>query len=76
MKLSTLTIVELVLFNLAFILIYQPRFIFRLFSVKPEFSDLLSKILTSLGAIVICVLFVWSFYFGAVLFIYKKSLLY
>ena len=76
MKLSTLTLVELILFNLAFILVYQPRFIFKILPIKDTGEEVLSKALTWAGIVTMCVLFVWSFYFGAMLFVYKRSMLY
>jgi len=75
MKLSTLTAVEIILFNLAIIFVFQPKFIFSTLKIAPATEKTLRIIFTSLGIITICFLFAWSFYFGAMLFLFKQSVL-
>jgi hypothetical protein len=75
MKISTLTVVEIILFNLAIIFVFQPSFLFSMFRIKPNWEKTFRSILTGLGIVTICILFAWSFYFGAVLFLFKQSVL-
>lgn len=70
-----MSVIEILLFNLAFILIYQPAFIFHFLKVSPETEKKLHQAMMITGIIFLCILFAWSFYFGATLFIYKQSLL-
>jgi len=75
MKFSTFTIVEIVLFNLAILFIYQPQFVFELLKLNGTKEAALKKMFAVLGIITICALFAWSFFFGATLLIYKQTLL-
>ena len=75
MTFAFMSVIEIILFNLAFILIYQPAFIFHVLKVQEESEKRLRNIMTVIGVIALCVLFGWSFYFGATLFVYKQSLL-
>ncbi|MCX6113412.1 MAG: hypothetical protein NTY22_09090 [Proteobacteria bacterium] len=75
MKLSTLTTVEIILFNLAIIFVFQPRFIFSILRIGPVTEKTMRIIFTGLGIVTICFLFAWSFYFGAILFLFKQSVL-
>ncbi|MEI6092129.1 MAG: hypothetical protein WCQ47_00420 [bacterium] len=75
MKLSTLTTVEIILFNLAIIFVFQPKFIFTMLKVRPASEKILRMIFTGLAIMTICVLFAWSFYFGAILFLFKRAVL-
>ena len=75
MKLSTLTAVEIILFNLAIIFVFQPKFIFSMFKIGPVAEKTVRVVFTGLGIITICLLFAWSFYFGAMLFLFKQSAL-
>jgi len=75
MTFAVMSVIEILLFNLAFILIYQPEFIFHVLRISGESEIRLKYIMMVTGIIVLCILFGWSFYFGATLFIYKQSLL-
>ena len=75
MSFALMSVVEILLFNLAFILIYQPAFIFHVLKISTETEKKFQHAMMVLGIIVLCILFAWSFYFGATLFIYKQSLL-
>ena len=75
MKLSTLTAVEIILFNLAIIFVFQPKFIFSMLKTGPVTEKTTRIVFTALGIITICLLFAWSFYFGATLFLFKQSVL-
>lgn len=75
MTFAFMSVVEILLFNLAFILIYQPEFIFHVLKVGAETEKKLKHIMMVCGIIFLCILFGWSFYFGATLFIYKQSIL-
>lgn len=74
-NLGMLAIVELVSFNIIFVLIYQPAFIFDILKLSPEKSKLLSNIMTAVGLLLICFIFCWSFYFGASIVIQKNELI-
>jgi hypothetical protein len=75
MSFALMSVVEILLFNLAFILIYQPSFIFHFLKLRTETERKIQHIMMIAGILVLCILFGWSFYFGATLFIYKQSLL-
>lgn len=75
MRISTITAIQILLFNLAFLLVYQPRFLFYFFKMAPSTERTVKIVLTSLGIVTICILFGWSFYFGATLYLYKQSVL-
>ena len=75
MKLSTLTAVEVIIFNLAIIFVFQPKFIFSTLKIGPLTEKTMRTVFTGLGIITICFLFAWSFYFGAMLFLFKQSVL-
>jgi len=75
MTFALMSVIEILLFNLAFILIYQPTFIFHFLKISEETEKKLHKTMMAAGIIFLCILFGWSFYFGATLFIYKQSLL-
>lgn len=76
MKITVVTAVELILFNLAFFLIYQPQFIFNAFKLSKEKEKTIRTVMTSFGVVTICLLFIWSFIVGAILFLYKQALIY
>ena len=75
MSFAFMSVIEILLFNLAFILIYQPEFIFQILKVSVETEKKLKHAMMVAGIIFLCILFGWSFYFGATLFIYKQSIL-
>ncbi len=75
MSFTMMSVLEILLFNLAFILIYQPTFVFNLFKISDGTERTLRSIMTVAGIITLCALFAWSFYFGATLFVYKRSLM-
>ena len=75
MKLSTLSAVEIILFNLAILFVFQPKFLFAVLKIKPHTERVMRHVFTGLGIVTICFLFAWSFYFGAVLFLLKQSVL-
>jgi hypothetical protein len=74
-SLGVMAIVELILFNIAFIFVYQPSFIFDFLSLSAEHRRKLSIFMTVTGLILICFLFCWSFYFGANIVIRKNELI-
>ena len=75
MSFAFMSVIEILLFNLAFILIYQPAFIFNVLKISDGTEKRLRGIMTVTGIMALCVLFAWSFYFGATLFVYKRSLM-
>ena len=75
MSFAFMSVLEILLFNLAFILIYQPAFIFDVLKISEGTEKKLRNVMTVTGIITLCALFAWSFYFGATLFVYKRSLL-
>jgi hypothetical protein len=75
MSFAFMSVVEILLFNLAFILIYQPEFIFHVLKVRTETEKKFKYAMMVGGIIFLCLLFGWSFYFGATLFVYKQSIL-
>ena len=75
MSFAFMSVVEIVLFNLTFILIYQPAFIFNVLRINEGTEKKLRMTMTVFGIIALCTLFAWSFYFGATLFVYKRSLM-
>jgi len=75
MSFALMSIIEILLFNVAFILIYQPAFVFKLLRMSEESEKRSRNIMMAGGVVVLCILFGWSFYFGATLSIYKQSLL-
>ncbi len=76
MKLTMLTVVEIILFNFTLVLAYQPKFMFKLLNIEADTEKKLRLIMTGLATIFVCVLFCWSFLFGSMLFLYKQALLY
>jgi hypothetical protein len=75
MSFTYMSILEILLFNLAFILIYQPEFIFSVLRISESTEKKIRGTMTVFGIIALCTLFAWSFYFGATLFVYKRSLM-
>jgi len=76
MKLTILTAVEILLFNICIILAFQPRFIFKFLNIDVKYEKKIRLLMTGLAVFFICVLFCWSFLFGSILFLYTQSLIY
>jgi hypothetical protein len=74
-NLGFFAIVEIIVFNLVFIFIYQPAFIFDILKPSPEWRSRLSRAMTALGLLMMCFLFCWSFYFGAFIVLQKNELM-
>lgn len=75
MNISFMIGIQILLFNIAFIFIYQPGFLFSMFRMGRRTEQTFRVILLILGILCLCALFIWSFYFGANLFLYKRAML-
>jgi hypothetical protein len=73
MNFSKLLLIQIILFNLSIILLYQPNFIFILANIKNK--NKVSKYLFFTGLVSLCFLFIISFILGANYILYKKNLI-
>ncbi|MBN1114574.1 MAG: hypothetical protein JXA66_04480 [Oligoflexia bacterium] len=73
MNISLLTLGEIILFNLTLVFFYQPRFIFSLLKISENNIKKSSIMLMGIGIVFLCLLFGWSFYFGAKVVIFKNT---
>lgn len=76
MKLTILTAVEILLFNICIVLAFQPKFLFKLLNIDARHEKKIRMVMTGLAVFFICILFCWSFLFGSTLFLYKQALIY
>lgn len=74
-NIGTMALIELILFNVAFIFVYQPSFIFDFLKLSDDRQRKVSLLMSATGLVLICFIFCWSFYFGAMIVIQKNELI-